>query len=217
MKWIVPVMGSLAALLALPLYAAQDATLDNDIAQLQMKWDVVNYSTANDKQDEAFKDLEKEADVVVQRHPNMAEPLVWKAIILSSHAGATGGLGALGKVKEARRLLVSAEALNPRALDGSIYTSLGSLYYQVPGWPIGFGNDEKAEEYLQKALDLNPNGIDANYFYGDFLLDQGRPREAIDYLQRAVAAPDRPNRAVGDAGRRQQARADLKKAEAKLN
>ena len=174
MKWIVPVMGSLAALLALPLYAAQDATLDNDIAQLQMKWDVVNYSTANDKQDEAFKDLEKEADVVVQRHPNMAEPLVWKAIILSSHAGATGGLGALGKVKEARRLLVSAEALNPRALDGSIYTSLGSLYYQVPGWPIGFGNDEKAEEYLQKALDLNPNGIDANYFYGDFLLDPGR-------------------------------------------
>jgi tetratricopeptide (TPR) repeat protein len=217
MKWIIPVMGSLAAFLAQPLFAAQDATLDSDIAQLQMKWDVVNYRTAKDKQDEAFKALEKEADVVVQSFPNTAEPLVWKAIILSSHAGATGGLGALGKVKEARRLLVSAETINPQVLDGSIYTSLGSLYYQVPGWPIGFGDDEKAEEYLQKALSLNPNGIDANYFYGDFLLDQGRPKEAIEYLQRAMAAPDRPNRSVGDAGRRQQARADLEKAEAKLN
>lgn len=217
MKWMVSMMGLLAALLAAPLYAAQDATLDKDIVQLQTRWDVVNYRTAKDKQDDAFKELEKEADAVAQRHPNAAEPLVWKAIILSSHAGATGGLGALGKVKEARRLLVSAEALNPRALDGSIYTSLGSLYYQVPGWPIGFGNDEKAEEYLQKALTLNPTGIDANYFYGDFLLDQGRAREAIEYLQRAVAAPDRPNRTVGDEGRRQQARADLKKAEAKLN
>ena len=41
-------------------------------------------------------------------------------------------------------------AIDPKALDGSAYASLGSLFYQVPGWPIGFGDDKKAAE---SALD----------------------------------------------------------------
>jgi hypothetical protein len=57
-------------------------------------------------------------------------------------------------------------AIDPRALQGSAYTSLGSLYYQVPGWPIGFGDDKRAEAMLLKALEINPDGIDPNYFYG---------------------------------------------------
>ena len=57
-------------------------------------------------------------------------------------------------------------------LNGSVYTSLGSLYYQVPGWPIGFGSDKKAESYLKKALAVNPDGMDPNYFYGDFMLQE---------------------------------------------
>jgi Tfp pilus assembly protein PilF len=48
----------------------------------------------------------------------------------------------------------------------------GALYYQVPGWPIGFGDKDKANELLKKALALNPDGIDPNYFYGDFLLKE---------------------------------------------
>jgi Tfp pilus assembly protein PilF len=146
------------------------------------------------------------------RHADRAEPLVWKAIILSSHAGAVGGLGALGKVKEARRLLEQAEAIDPEALDGSVYTSLGSLYYQVPGWPVGFGSDEQAEKYLKKALSVNPDGIDPNYFYGDYLLEQKRYREAVGYLEKALQAPDRPQRAVADEGRRNEARNKLAEA-----
>ena len=57
-----------------------------------------------------------------------------------------------------------------------LITSLGTLYYKVPGWPIGFGSDKKAREYLAKALDLNPTGIDPNYFMGEFLFDAGRIR-----------------------------------------
>ena len=47
-------------------------------------------------------------------------------------------------------------------LDGSAYNSLGVLYYKVPGWPVGFGDKAKARELLQKALAINPKGIDAN-------------------------------------------------------
>ena len=71
----------------------------------------------------------------------------------------------------------------------SAYTSLGSLYYQVPGWPVGFGNKAKAEQLLKQALAINPNGIDPNFFYGDYLLEQGRKAEARQALDKALVMP----------------------------
>ncbi|RMZ61404.1 tetratricopeptide repeat protein, partial [Vibrio anguillarum] len=67
-----------------------------------------------------------------------------------------------------------------------------------------FGDDVKAEELLQRALLINPTGIDANYFYGDFLAEQGRTDEARKYLLQAQQAPARPQRAIADAGRQQE-------------
>jgi hypothetical protein len=47
-------------------------------------------------------------------------------------------------VKQARKDFEAAIALDKTALAGSAYTSLGSLYYQVPSWPPGFGSNKKA-------------------------------------------------------------------------
>jgi len=96
-------------------------------------------------------------------------------------------------------------------LNGSIYTSLGSLYYKVPRWPMAFGDKKKAREYLDKAIKLNPDGIDPNYFYGDFLLEQGEYAQARDYLGKALAAPPRPGREDADQGRREEIQQDIEK------
>ncbi|MDH3888698.1 MAG: tetratricopeptide repeat protein, partial [Gammaproteobacteria bacterium] len=143
-------------------------------------------------------------------------PKIWLAIVLSTDAGITGGLGALGKVKEARKQLEAAAKINPDALDGSIYTSLGSLYYQVPGWPIGFGDDEQAEQYLKQALALNPDGIDPNYFYGDFMLEEGNYQQAVSYLEKAAAAAPRPGRELADRGRKAEVEEKLAEARKKI-
>jgi len=190
--------------------------MDASIQELQQEWAVVKYQTAKDRQDAAFTLLEAKAESAVQAYPQAAEPLVWEAIILSTHAGVSGGLGALSKVKQARVLLEKAASIEPNALHGSIYTSLGSLYYQVPGWPIGFGDDKKAEQYLKQALTQNPDGIDQNYFYGDFLRDQGRYKEAVTYLTKAINAAPRPHRELADQGRREEAKHVLAMVEAKL-
>ncbi|MNN01373.1 hypothetical protein D3C81_1139900 [compost metagenome] len=84
----------------------------------------------------------------------------------------------------------------------------------MPGWPISFGDDKRAEQLLKQALSLNPDGIDANYFYGDFLLRQKRHAEAKVALEKALAAPPRPGREVADAGRRKEAQALLQKVQA---
>ena len=78
------------------------------------------------------------------------------------------------------------------------------------------GDDAKAEAMLKQALALNPNGIDPNYFYGDFLLRQKRYKEAKVFLEKTLTAADRPGRAVADEGRRAETRALLKVVQEKL-
>jgi tetratricopeptide (TPR) repeat protein len=193
------------------------ADMFSDIAEIQHLWAKANYETPEALQEKAFEDLTAKARQVESAYPSKAEPKIWLAIVLSSDAGVNGGLGALSKVKEARKYLEEAEKINPDTLDGSVYTSLGSLYYQVPGWPIGFGNDGKAEQYLKKALAVNPDGIDPNYFYGDFMLEEGKLHEAVKYLEKAQNAPDRKNRPIADKGRRYEIAAKLAKAKEQLN
>ena len=180
------------------------------IAFLQQDWARIKYQVAGeDAKLDAIHKLEDHAAKVSAAYPNRPEVLIWQGIILSTDAGIVKGISALGKVKKAKGLFETALRIDPTALDGSAYTSLGSLYYQVPGWPIGFGDNDKAEKNLKQALSLNPNGIDPNFFYGDFLLQDGRYDEAKAYLERALQAPARPGRELADAGRRQEIKAAL--------
>jgi tetratricopeptide (TPR) repeat protein len=207
---IIRLTAALGLLLSLGVRAdVNDSSLDQGVQRLQAEWARAKYQTPAGQKDSAFEALTRQAESLSAAHPRRAEPLIWQAIIESTHAGVVGGFGALSKVKHARSLLEHAETLDASALQGSVYTSLGSLYYQVPGWPLGFGDDAKAEAYFKKALALNPEGIDPNYFYGDFLKDQERYPEAVVYLQNALQAPPRPNRPVADEGRRIEARRAL--------
>lgn len=193
---------------------SQAASMDTDISNLQREWGRINYQVSGkDAKLQALHDLEKNAEEVTAANPNRPEPMIWEGIILSTDAGTVKGLSALGTVKKARALFEKAIQLNPAALNGSAQASLGVLYYQVPGWPVSFGDNKKAEKYLQDALKIDPTGIDPNYFYGDFLLKNGRYEEAAKYLNAALQAPARPNRQVADAGRRNEAKQALARAQ----
>lgn len=187
------------------------------VKSLQDEWARIKYQVPDkDAQLESITRLEEQAAQLTAANPNRAEPKIWEAIILSTDAGITKSMSGLSKVEKAKDLLESSQQIDPNALDGSAHTSLGSLYYQVPGWPVGFGDDEKAEEHLKIALQINPSGIDPNFFYGDFLLQDDRADEAKTYLSRALQAPDRPGRELADAGRRQEIKAALAKADETL-
>jgi tetratricopeptide (TPR) repeat protein len=190
--------------------------LASDIAQLQHDWAKVNYHTVKSTQESAFETLAERAHRLSEQHANAPEALIWEAIILSGYAKAKGGLGALKEAKKARDLLLQSEKINPKALQGSAYTTLGSLHYKVPGWPVGFGDKKKARAYLEKALQINPDGIDPNYFYADFLSEQGEHEKALQYFEKALAAPPRPGREDADAGRRQEIETGIQKSRQKL-
>lgn len=194
---------------------AQPAGLDGRIDALARTWDHVNYETQGPGKVTQLAAIAAQAEALARQYPGRAEPLIWKGIALSTEAGAKGGMGALGLAKEAKANLERAEKIDPNALNGSIYTSLGSLYYQVPGFPVGFGDKAKARTYLKKALAANPSGVDPNYFYADFMFREGQYAEAERALQKALAAPARPGREVADRGRHAEAAALLAQVRAK--
>jgi tetratricopeptide (TPR) repeat protein len=209
------IMASSVALLALTASSGW-AGVTEEISTLQKRWAEVNYQMEGEAQSEAFASLATEADAVVSRHPDNAAPLIWRGIIKSTYAGAKGGLGALSLAKSSKADLEAALAIDPQALHGSAYTSLGTLYCHVPGWPIGFGDDKKAEKLLLKALAINPDGIDSNYFYADYLIGKKRYQDARTYLLKAKKAAPRINRPLADAGRQKEISQALAVIEQKL-
>ncbi|MDX2465538.1 MAG: hypothetical protein QNK31_13635 [Porticoccus sp.] len=180
------------------------ADANTEVLKLQHRWAEVNYQLHGKAQLTAFETLISDAEKVVSANPDSAAGWIWSGIIKSTYAGAKGGLGALSLAKASKADLEHALKIDPEALDGSAYTSLGTLYFNVPGWPIGFGNGKKAEELLLKALTINPNGIDSNYFFGDYLMQEKRYQEAKTYLLKAKNAQPRPNRPLADAGRQKE-------------
>ena len=197
-------MGALAALgLSLSLMVAEVMAAELEPYQVfQHKWELAQYQQKGEAQEQALAALADEVRKAAQAHPDDLKLKTWAGIIVGSYAGAKGGLGALGLAKEAKRDYEEVIVKDASTLNGSALTSLGVLYYRVPGWPVGFGDDEKAAFLLKRGLNFNPDGIDSNYFYADYLLSQGKPDEAKPYLQKALQAAPRPGREIADAGRR---------------
>jgi len=196
------------AAFAAPAIAAD--SMSQEVKAINDNWAHIAYEVkGSSTQTKALDRLAQQAALIVQRYPGKAEPLVWQGIVTSEQANRANFFHKLGLATKARDILSKAYSINPRAEDGGAAMSLGVLYYKVPGSPIGFGDDQKAKKLLKEALAVDPNGLDANYFYGDFLLDQGDKAGAKSYLQKALRAPHDPSRPAWDAGRRREVQALL--------
>ena len=204
---------TLACLALIPWFATA-APVDDAVQQLQRGWETILYQTPAPQRAQRFEALAAQAHGTSAQFAGRSEPLIWEGIVLSSWAGEKGGLGALGLVKQAKLLYERAIEIDGQALSGSAYASLGVLYAKVPGWPLGFGDKAKAEALFKQALALNPQGIDPNFFYAEFLAEQGRAAEALPYLDKTLLAPPRPGRELADSGRRDEAKALLAKLKA---
>lgn len=180
------------------------AELTPEVLDLQQRWGEVNYRLKDKSQIEAFNTLIEDARVITQAQADKAEAWLWSGIIRSSYAGVKGGLGALSAAKAAKVDLEKALELDPDVLEGAAYTSLGVLYLNVPGWPIAFGDDEVGVQLLKKGLEISPAGIDSNYFYAQYLYNEGELVEAQRYLLRALSAEARLGRELADQGRRRE-------------
>jgi tetratricopeptide (TPR) repeat protein len=185
---------------------------ENSLQRIEAEWSTIYYAMPKSKQAVAYEQLLNKTITFASQYPNKAEPLFWQAVTKATFADHQDAISALESIHGARDLLFKAITINPKTMNGSAYVTLGTLYYMAPKWPIAFGSNSKAQEYLEAALKINPNGIDSNYYYGDFLLSNDEYEKAAFYLTKAATAPPQPNESYSDIKLKEEAKRALKKA-----
>jgi tetratricopeptide (TPR) repeat protein len=201
--------------LAGALSAARASEPSPDPAALARRWDHVNFEIADPARAETEADaLERDAEALAKNHPGQPEPLIWEAAAVLAKADARRNLSSLPLAGRARRLLERAVAEGASGEEGAFaYAVLGTLYGEMPGFPLGFGDRDRARADFQKALAMAPANVEVNVLWGDFLLHHRDFADAEAAAKRALNAPARPGRPVGDRYRRQEAQALLAKAQ----
>jgi tetratricopeptide (TPR) repeat protein len=192
-----------------------DLEIHDAVQLIKDEWAHIFYELPADMQPYELAALLPRAEALVRRYPYAAEPLLMEALVLCALAGAEGGFAALGKVRQARDLIERAISIEPLAMQGSGYVMLGNLYYRLPGWPLSFGDDDRARRYLETALKYFPDTLDTNYFYGEFLLEQGDFTRALTYLEKAEMAPVRSDSRLSDLQLKKELTQDVKDAKEK--
>lgn len=173
-------------------------TVGEAVQRLESDWANIYYNPHISNKKAAYTALLNEAIALSNQHPDSAEFVFWQAVIKATNAEHQDGINALISINHARDLLIKAIAIDPKTMQGSAFVTLGTLYYLSPGWPIAFGDTNKAEKYLKIGLEINPEGIDSNYYYGDFLLKQNKPDRAAHYFKQAIYAPVRKEQKFAD-------------------
>jgi tetratricopeptide (TPR) repeat protein len=197
--------------------ASNKRAMDADIHSIELQWEHIKFAEdGSPNQFTHIDTLAKFTASIAQKYPGRVEPLIWEGIVTSEEAGMAGTMSAMGYARQAKAILEEAYKKDPAALDAGAPTSLGVLYYRVPGWPIGFGSNKQARALLEQAVSLAPNGMDANYFYGDFLMTQHEYAAAYKVLKHALSLPVQKDRPLWDKNRRAVIRELMAKAKVAL-
>ena len=183
--------------------ASEDTSLKSELLRLAQDWEHVKLQVIDrGDQERKMAVLALRAGKIVEQYENIPDPIVWVGIITSEEASLANENGsplkAFELAKRARDILEMVEKTDPMTMDAAAPTTLGLLYDRVPGFPMGFGDKAKARLYLQEAVRYAPDGLDANFFYGDFLYKHGEQCEAVEVLERALTLPELSNRPLWD-------------------
>ncbi len=178
---------------------SEDFVLPNTVTEMRTELDVVNFDLKDKKgRIERLKILLPHAEDLAKKNEDNAGFQMMAGFYNAQYAGYTGGVGALKYAKAARKYLEKSTEIDPSLYGASAHSVLGTIYYQVPGWPIGFGDKKKALKNYQTALQLSPNGMDANFTYGEYLFAEKKYTEAKTYFEKAKLAPPRKERPKAD-------------------
>jgi tetratricopeptide (TPR) repeat protein len=173
-------------------------SLKDSLKDIELEWAKVYYEQPKQKQQAAYPVLLDKMQQLAKLDPNDAGVIYWTALIKASYAAHQNPVDALAAIHEVRDLLIKAIAINPKVMNGAAYVVLGTLYDKVPHWPIAFGDDATAKKMLQTALEISPNGVESNYFYGEFLLNHDDSQAASNYFKKAIAVPVRSEQPYPD-------------------
>jgi tetratricopeptide (TPR) repeat protein len=147
----------------------------------------------------------------VEIEPDSLESNFWLAVNYGLFGNERG-------VLESLRLIDPIEKHTRKALDidegyfyGGPWRVLGRLYNQLPGWPISRGDNKKALEFLNNALEYGPKFYLNHLYIADIYLALKDKAKAREHLQWVIKAPLSSHHEREDGRYKEEAKALLKK------
>lgn len=174
-------------LLMLTVNMATASSLMDEINGIESDWAKVFYHSAktDDMAKKEYSRLIAKTQRLEIKYPDATEPIFWEANILASRAEHENIFTALASIETAKTLLKQVIQKDASTLGGAALITLGILYYEMP---LTYNRNSMAENHLKEALKINPNGVDPNYFYAEFLRSMDQAIAAIKYYKFALSA-----------------------------
>ena len=167
--------------------------------------------TDKEKRIEKYQRAIDAAEQATKVNPKSASGHFWRAAAIGRQGLDKGVLKALNNASTMRDSLEITIEKNEKIERGAAHRALGRLYYELPGFPLSFGNNKKALEHLEKAYAIGPQEPANNAYYAQMLVKNGKKDEAKKYIDYVLAYPVKPEHKLEMAEYRRVAEETLKK------
>jgi Tfp pilus assembly protein PilF len=161
-------------------------TEEHSVSELYQRWLVLQVQT-ND-QLPTLTTLANQTETLTKQYPLFADCWALQGMITAHQARLVSGLEGLKLAKQAKNMLQKALTIDPYVFYGVAYAELGWLYHRTPGWPFSFGSDKMAQHLLNKAVNINPRSIAANFRYAEYWFDQENYTQAETFFDATLQA-----------------------------
>ncbi|WP_198556611.1 hypothetical protein [Paraglaciecola sp. MB-3u-78] len=159
---------------------------EHSVSELYQRWLVLQVQTH--EQLPKLITLSNHAEILTKQYPLCADGWALQGMIKAQQARLVSGLEGLKLAKQAKNMLQKALSIDPSVFYGVAYAELGWLYHRTPGWPFSFGSDKMAKHLLNKAVNINPSSITANFRYAEYWFDQENYAQAEAFFEATLQA-----------------------------
>jgi tetratricopeptide (TPR) repeat protein len=139
-----------------------------------------------------YNESVKLGEEMTKKYPNSVQIKYW-LLVNKAKWGETSGIMKAARAGLADKLKTLSEEvieMDPNYLDGAAYMMLGIVHYKTPYIPfvLSWPDDDKAIEYLEKAVELQPGHLMSNLYLGQVLYDEGFKDRGIEILEEVSAS-----------------------------
>ena len=151
---------------------------------------------------QAFTEAKDVGERMLAKHPLDADIAYWWSVNLALWAKESGPLAAIrsgfaDKIRQVSELNLSS---SPNPGLASMYQVLGRLHHLLPRIPflLSWPDKKLAEEYLQRAVQLDPANPANHLFLAEFYRDMGRNEDAYKAAKPCLTLAPRPEQELED-------------------
>jgi tetratricopeptide (TPR) repeat protein len=147
----------------------------------------------------------------IEINENSLESNFWLAVNSGSYGQEKGIMQSLAMISPIRAAAEKALNLDESYFYGGPWRVLGRLYNKAPGFPFSIGNNKKAVECLEKAVNLGPKFFLNRLFLAEAYISNRDKAKAKEQLEWILAAPPNANHEREDESYKREAKSLLEK------